>query len=106
MRADARRADHARHHARARDDAHAQLALQHRERVPLPRDAVACRGCVAALHPGTNVTRLSEPFLANVSPENRFKPSDTAAHFLDLLTGLEPHQSGRFWAWDGSNIPW
>ena len=64
------------------------------------------KGCVAALHPGTNDTRLSKPFQANVAAENLFTPAYTASHFTNLLSRLGPEQSGKFWAWDGEIIPW
>lgn len=64
------------------------------------------RGCVAALHPGTNNTQLSKPFQANVAPEDLFDPTYTASSFLNLLSNLSPSQSGKFWTWDGSQIPW
>jgi NAD(P)-dependent dehydrogenase (short-subunit alcohol dehydrogenase family) len=63
-------------------------------------------GCIAALHPGTNDTRLSQPFQANVPSQQLFKPSYTASKFVELLSKLDPSQSGKFWAWDGENIPW
>ena len=64
------------------------------------------RGCVAALHPGTNDTALSKPFQANVAAENLFAPEYTASSFVDLLSRLQPADSGNFWAWDGSRIAW
>ena len=64
------------------------------------------RGCIAALHPGTNDTALSKPFQANVPPGGLFEPSYTATSFVALLTALDPAQSGQFWAWDGSQLPW
>lgn len=64
------------------------------------------RGCVAALHPGTNDTPLSKPFQTNVKPGNLFDPAYTASMFLKLLTQLDPGKSGNFWAWDGELIPW
>jgi len=64
------------------------------------------KGCVAALHPGTNDTALSKPFQANVAPQNLFKPEYTASMFLKLLMQLDPTSSGNFWAWDGETIPW
>lgn len=64
------------------------------------------RGCVAALHPGTNDTPLSQPFQANVAPPNLFDPAYTASMFVDLLSGLSPADSGRFWAWNGDILPW
>ncbi len=64
------------------------------------------RGCIAALHPGTNDTPLSKPFQANVKSGNLFDPAYTASMFLKLLTQLDPSKSGNFWAWDGELIPW
>ena len=64
------------------------------------------RGCIAALHPGTNDTALSKPYQANVAPRNLFQPAYTAGIFIDLLAQLDPSRSGNFWAWDGQQIPW
>ncbi len=64
------------------------------------------RGCIAALHPGTNDTALSKPFQANVPPGDLLPPSDTAAMLIDLLSGLEPADSGNFWTWEGNQLPW
>lgn len=64
------------------------------------------KGCVLALHPGTNDTDLSKPFQTHVAPENLFEPAYTAALFVKLLSQSEPNQSDCFLAWDGSRIPW
>ena len=64
------------------------------------------QGSVAALHPGTNDSPLSKPFQVNVAPENLFDPAYTASCFVNLLTRLDPDNSGKFWAWDGTAIPW
>jgi NAD(P)-dependent dehydrogenase (short-subunit alcohol dehydrogenase family) len=64
------------------------------------------RGCVAALHPGTNDTPLSRPFQANVAPPDLFDPAYTASGFVELLAGLGAEDSGRFWAWNGDTLPW
>jgi len=64
------------------------------------------RGCVAALHPGTNDTALSRPFQSNLAAEDLFQPDYTADMFVDLLSRLGPADSGRFWAWNGENLPW
>ncbi len=74
------------------------LAIEWRHSTP--------RGCVAALHPGTNDTALSKPFQANVAPENLFEPEYTAACFIELLLRLQPADSGNFWSWDGEHIAW
>lgn len=74
------------------------LSIEWRHRFP--------RGCVVALHPGTNDTALSKPYQANVKSENLFHPARTAASFVSLLERLEPSDSGEFRAWDGKLLPW
>lgn len=74
------------------------LALEWRRRRP--------QGCVSSLHPGTTATALSAPFQAGVPPDRLFSPQRAARQLLDVLEGLTPEQSGRFWAWDGKEIPW
>lgn len=64
------------------------------------------RGCVAALHPGTNDTALSKPFQANVPADDLFATTYTASMFTDLLAKLGPADSGKFWAWNGEILPW
>jgi NAD(P)-dependent dehydrogenase (short-subunit alcohol dehydrogenase family) len=61
--------------------------------------------CVA-LHPGTTDTDLSRPFQANVPPDRLFSPERTVRQLLELIDRLTPAESGRFYAWDGSGIPW
>ncbi len=64
------------------------------------------RGCVAALHPGTNDTALSKPFQARVAPDDLFQPDYTATMLIKLLSQLNASQSGHFWAWDGELLTW
>lgn len=61
--------------------------------------------CVA-LHPGTTDTDLSRPFQANVPPEKLFSAARTVGQLLAVVDGLTTAQSGRFYAWDGREIPW
>jgi len=61
--------------------------------------------CVA-LHPGTTDTDLSRPFQANVAPDALFGPGRTVRQLLEVIDRLTPAHSGRFYAWDGSEIPW
>ena len=61
--------------------------------------------CVA-LHPGTTDTGLSRPFQANVPPDRLFSPERSVSHLLDVIDRLTPADTGRFYAWDGSEIPW
>lgn len=64
------------------------------------------RCAVAALHPGTTDTGLSEPFQKNVPEGKLFSPEKSADYLLQVIQKLEPGNSGRFWAYDGSEIPW
>jgi len=61
---------------------------------------------VAALHPGTTDTELSKPFQKNVPANKLFSPAQTADYLYDIFNSLTPEKSGRFWAWDGSEIEW
>ena len=74
------------------------LAIEHARRWP---DAV-----VASLHPGTVATGLSEPFRSRVPAEKLFTPEVAAAHLLRVIDGLTPDDTGGFFAWDGSRIPY
>lgn len=62
--------------------------------------------CVAALHPGTVNTRLSQPFQSRVPEKKLFTPSQSANYLLDIIEQLTPDKTGQFWAWDGQQIPW
>lgn len=59
---------------------------------------------IVGLHPGTVATPLSAPFRGNVRPDRLFAPAFAASALLDVIDGLEPADSGRCFAWDGSEI--
>lgn len=58
---------------------------------------------LAALHPGTVNSALSAPFRgAHIA-----RPAqDAARELLTVLDGLQPQDSGGFWAYDGQRLPW
>jgi NAD(P)-dependent dehydrogenase (short-subunit alcohol dehydrogenase family) len=62
--------------------------------------------CVVLLHPGTVDSALSRPFQRGVPAEQLFTPARAACQLLAILDRLGPEDSGRFIAWDGSEIPW
>lgn len=64
------------------------------------RDSV----CVG-LHPGTVDTALSAPFQGNVADGRLFTPARSAECLLDVIARLGPADSGRVFAWDGSEVP-
>ncbi|MEO1502936.1 MAG: SDR family NAD(P)-dependent oxidoreductase [Pseudomonadota bacterium] len=62
---------------------------------------------IAALHPGTVESDLSKPFRpAGAGDPGIFTPAQSAEALLHVLDGLSAEQSGGFWAYDGSAIPW
>ena len=61
---------------------------------------------VVALHPGTTDTRLSKPFQKNVPPGKLFPIEHTVNLLSTVISNLEPKDSGEFFSWDGSKLPW
>lgn len=61
---------------------------------------------VASLHPGTTDTALSEPFQARVPAGQLFPAQTTANYLLTVIRELTPDKSGRFWSFDGEELPW
>ncbi len=61
--------------------------------------------CVA-LHPGTVDTDLSRPFQEGVPAERLFSVDRAVDQLLSVIDGLVADSNGRFYAWDGQEIPW
>ena len=61
---------------------------------------------VVTLHPGTTNTRLSQPFQKNVPTEKLFSVERTVAQLLAVMEKLDQDDSGEFFSWDGSRLPW
>ena len=62
--------------------------------------------CCVLLHPGTVDTPLSQPFQGGVPADKLFTPKQAARQLLALVARMTPADSGRFYAWDGSEVPW
>lgn len=60
--------------------------------------------CVG-LHPGTVDTPLSKPFQVNIAQRTLFSPSQSAQRLLNVLDGLNQHDSGHVYTWDGCRLP-
>ena len=60
---------------------------------------------VVGLHPGTVDTGLSAPFSGNVAPGKLFTPVFSASRLVTVLDGLAPGDTGKCFAWDGSEVP-
>ncbi|MDZ8050190.1 MAG: SDR family NAD(P)-dependent oxidoreductase [Aulosira sp. ZfuVER01] len=61
---------------------------------------------VVTLHPGTTDTRLSRPFQKNVPAEKLFSIERTVNQLLSVIEQLQEGDSGQFFSWDGSRLPW
>lgn len=73
-------------------------AIEYRRRSP--------KTIVVTLHPGTTDTKLSKPFQQNVLPEKLFSVDQTVTQLWVVLEGLGKDDSGQFFGWDGSQLPW
>ncbi|NET33390.1 MAG: SDR family NAD(P)-dependent oxidoreductase [Cyanothece sp. SIO1E1] len=61
---------------------------------------------VVMLHPGTTDTNLSQPFQKGVPPEKLFSVERTVTQLLAVIENLHDSDSGQFFSWDGSRLPW
>eukprot|EP01041_Mallomonas_annulata_P001716 gene1716-3321_t len=63
-------------------------------------------GLALSIHPGTVSTDLSAPFSANVRKEKLFTPEKSVKLMLDVIEKATMQDSGSFFAYDGTIIPW
>lgn len=59
---------------------------------------------IAGLHPGTTDTALSKPFQRHVPEEKLFSPDYATEKMTAVLENLTAEDSGKIFAWDGSEI--
>ena len=62
--------------------------------------------CVLAFHPGTTDTNFSKPYQKNVPKSKLFKPEYVADQLIKLLETTKPTDTGKFYSFDGTEIPW
>lgn len=60
---------------------------------------------VVGLHPGTVASKLSEPFQSRVPKDKLFSANHAARQLVSVLETLSSEDSGKVFAWDGSEIP-
>jgi len=60
---------------------------------------------VLSIHPGTTLTKLSEPYLSGSSLK-LWSPEETALHIIDTIQSSLDIESGSFLNWDGAELPW
>lgn len=66
------------------------------------KDKIVC----ILLHPGTVDTNLSKPFQRNVPPGKLFTKEFSVQKLLHIINNVKNHDNGKFFAWDGQEIPW
>jgi len=64
------------------------------------------QACLAAIHPGTTQGPLSKPFAGGVSKDKYYTPEQSAKRIINLAESLNSEQTGSFFNWDGSILPW
>lgn len=60
---------------------------------------------LVSLHPGTVDSDLSKPFQGRVPENNLFTPDYSVSRMLKVIDKLTPGDTGKFFAWDGQEIP-
>ncbi|KAB1222910.1 hypothetical protein CJ030_MR2G013600 [Morella rubra] len=66
------------------------------------KDPIIC----ILLHPGTVDTDLSRPFQRNVPEGKLFTKEFSVQKLLGIINKAKSHDNGKFFAWDGQEIPW
>lgn len=66
------------------------------------KDPIIC----LLLHPGTVDTDLSKPFQRNVPKSNLFTKEFSVQKLLHIINNARSSDNGKFFAWDGQEIPW
>ena len=61
---------------------------------------------VVGLHPGTVDTHLSQSFQQRVPRHKLFTPDDSVKRLMSVLERLSAKDSGKVFAWDGSEVPY
>ena len=62
--------------------------------------------CIAAIHPGTTDTPLSEPFQQRLAADKLYTPAQSAQRIAAVIEQLNAENSGGFWHWDGAPLPY
>jgi NAD(P)-dependent dehydrogenase (short-subunit alcohol dehydrogenase family) len=59
---------------------------------------------IVGLHPGTVDSNLSSPFQGSIPDKKLFTPEYSVQKLLQVLTTLTSEQSGKCFAWDGTEV--
>ncbi|CAJ2657845.1 unnamed protein product [Trifolium pratense] len=58
------------------------------------------------LHPGTVDTDLTKPFQKNIPKEKLLTKEYSVQKLLHIINNVKSQDNGKFFAWDGQEIPW
>jgi len=61
---------------------------------------------VCVIHPGTTQGPLSRPFSSGVNKDKYYSPQQSATRILAVTESLQAENTGAFYNWDGSQLPW
>ena len=64
------------------------------------------KATISLLHPGTVDTDLSRPFHKFVPAHKLFSTEKSAQFLINNIKNQSPASTGKFIAWDSSEIPW
>lgn len=59
---------------------------------------------IVAIHPGTVDSKLSKPYQDNVPEDKLFTAAYAAKKIIELISNLNPQDTGYVWGWDGKRI--
>jgi len=65
------------------------------------RSGCGAGGCCSAPRPGPGWAAT-----AMGGPNAPVRPQHSVAGLRQVIAGLTPEKSGRFWQWDGKELPW
>ena len=64
------------------------------------------KSVVVAIHPGTTVGPLTQPFSKNIDKSKYYEPHLSAQRIVDVCESRESDDSGRLFNWDGKRLNW
>ena len=64
------------------------------------------KATITLLHPGTVDTDLSRPFHKFVPEHKLFSKEKSSQFLINIIKNQSPESTGKFIAWDNSEIPW
>lgn len=61
---------------------------------------------VVAIHPGTTIGPLTQPFSKNIDKSKYYEPQLSAERIVDVCESREIDDSGQLFNWDGKRLNW